>query len=231
MSDTTDSTTTPERPTKDAALQLMQLSMPPFDNFLAHCASLKAECEKANALTPERAALFDLYRDALLAARTEYEDAIAEVICTQFTAEETVLLITFYTGPMHKVVEKALGLGVTVSNIGTEWQTKILERCPDVWKMLIENVAEWQDKNTPEGWETVTPDSPGNDGWHKFEGKSAEEFVPPAPEEEEELVRMQQIPGPSHLTADEILAFDRRSEEKEPIITPPPSDNKDPSAA
>lgn len=181
------------KPTITEARELMRLSMPPFEQFLEHCAELKAECEKANDLTPEKATLFDQYRDALIAARGDYEDQIAGVICEHFAAEEVSALIDFYTGPVFKIVEKALGLGAIVANIGTTWRTKVLEQCPDVWKMLIENVAQWQARNLPEGSTVKTPASPNEaEGWARLDDQPqpAEEFIPVAPEEEAELERM-----------------------------------------
>jgi len=171
---------------------LMTLSMPPFENFLAHCAALKEECDKAGELNNERARLFDEYRDALLAARGEYEDLIKKIIREQLDADTVKMLVSFYSGPMHKAVERAIGLGPVVNNIGTVWTTKVLERCPDTWKMLVSNVGAWQQKNTPEGFETILPDGPpGTDGWKPVAVPTeAEEFVPPAPEEEAELARM-----------------------------------------
>lgn len=171
------------RPTPAKALELMRASMPPFEAFLEHATTLKGECEKAGELTPERAALFDIYKEALATARGDYENSIADLICENFFADEVDLLITCYTGPMHKALEKALGLAPTVNNLGTLWQTKVLESCPDVWKMLMDNVGLWQRKNTPEAWDVTTADVPpsADTGWKKVEPpgvKQAEEYVP-----------------------------------------------------
>lgn len=165
----------------DHALDLMHLSMPTFEKFLEHATELRSECDKAGAMTPERAMLFDQYRDALIGARKEYEDLIAAFICDKFTDDEIDALIGFYSGPLHKTVEKALGLGAVVNNIGTAWQTKVLERCPDTWKMLMENIGEWQEKNTPSNSEVIIPDAPpGREGWKRINLKSipAEEYDP-----------------------------------------------------
>ena len=187
MSDTT------TRPSKDKALLLMSSSMPPFEKFLEHCSALQEECEKAGALTPERTDLFAQYREALIAARAEYEDLIANFVCDNFSDDEIALLVAFYDSPTHKVVEKALGLSADINNIGTAWQTKVLERCPEVWKMLMDNVGEWQEKNMPKDTEISIPDAPpARDGWKRVEPApmAAEEFVPSAAVEEAELERL-----------------------------------------
>lgn len=190
-------------PTRDQAFELMKISMPPFEMFLEHCAALKSECETAGDLSDEKAALFDQYRDALVHARDEYESSIARLICEQFTADEVSALIDFYKSPVFKVVEKALALGPVVANVGVAWRTKVLESCPDTWKMLIENVAAWQEKNLPEGSRVATPNKPGEipgaDGWERIDDQpqAAEEFIPVAAEEEAELERMRKADSTS----------------------------------
>lgn len=184
------------KPSKSAVLTLMAASMPPFEKFLEHATALKGECEKANALTAERAANFDQYSAALLADRENYEDHVANIICENFTAEEVDLLIAFYASPTCKAVEKALGLGAVISNLGTQWQTQVLERCPNTWQMLMADAGEWQAKNTPEGSEVIVADVPPSaSNWKRVEfaseaAKPAEEYVPNAPTEEAELERM-----------------------------------------
>lgn len=175
------------RPSKEQALALMQLAMPSFEKFLEHSTVLKNECEKAEALTPERAKLFDQYTNALNQARVEYEDTVMKLICEQFSTDEINILIDFYTTSVHLIVEKALGFSTIIHNIGVAWRTRVFERCPDVWKMLMENVGEWQRKNTPENCEVILPDAPpnhGRDGWKLVSvpsddgPKQAEEFIP-----------------------------------------------------
>ncbi len=186
-------------PTVTAAKSLMSASMPPFEKFLEHATALKGECEKAGALTPERAANFDAYTAALLADRDEYENRVAATICEHFTAEEVDLLIAFYASPAHKAVEKALGLGPIINNLGTQWQTETLERCPDAWQMLMNDAGTWQAKNSPEGSEVIVADVPPSaSAWKKVDlspggAKVAEEFVPSAPTEEAELERLRSV--------------------------------------
>lgn len=172
MSDTT-------VPTKEQALELMKLSMPPFEQFLEHCSALKSECEKAGALTPERIALFDQYKDALLAQRSTYEDAIAELICQSMTTEEVQLLHTFFTGPMFQALQKAQDLGGQVADIGMTWQTQTLESCKETWQMIVENVGEWQMKNMP-GTQVNLPDAPGDASqWKRIDATAqASEYIP-----------------------------------------------------
>lgn len=169
----------------NAVDQLMHLAMPSFEHFLEHSMALKTECEKAGALTTENAALFDKYRQALLDARGEYDAAIAKFIGEQFTSEEVDLLVTFYGSPTRAAVEKALGLSPLVNNIGTAWTTRVLESCPDVWKMIMDSVANWQRKNQPEDAALHVPDAPPNREWKRVPTlkvvdapKQAEEFVP-----------------------------------------------------
>ncbi len=163
-------------PTKEKAFELMKLAMPPFAQFLEHGNALKGECEKAGELTPERAALFQQYANALEAGRASYEDEIAKFICEQATAEEVDTLIAFFASPAHRVVEKFLTLGTTVNAIGTAWQTKVLESCPDTWQMIVEQVGLWQEKNTPETCEVTIPESPDAMRAAIEERKQAEEF-------------------------------------------------------
>lgn len=184
--------------TKARVLDLMHMSMPSFETFLEHTTTLKSECEKAGAMTPEREVLFTQYREALVAARGEYDDVIATFIGEHFATDEIETLIAFYSSPTFKVVEKALGLGATINNLSTAWQTKVLERCPDVWKMLVENIGEWQKVNTPEDSEVTIPDAPpSNGGWKRIDLKSvpAEEYIPTASAEEAELAKMQSDGG------------------------------------
>jgi hypothetical protein len=168
---------TTERPTKVKSLALMQLAMPPFENFLEHGDALRGEAEKAGVLTDDKAALFDEYRNALLTSRSEYEDQISALICEQFSEEEVDLLISFYSGPMSKVVDKAFQLASVVDGIGTAWRTKVLERCPDTWKMMMEGVGEWSKKNMPESWDVNIPDSPQSPFVPSAESMPAEELI------------------------------------------------------
>lgn len=183
------------KPSKSAAQALMSASMPSFEKFLEHATVLKSECEKAGALTPERANNFDQYTTALVHAREEYESRVADVIIENFTAEEVNLLIAFYASPTCKAVEKALGLSAVVNNLGTQWMTQVLERCPDAWQMLMSDAGEWQAKNTPEGSEVIVADVPPSaSNWKRVDlasvAKPAEEYVPGAPTEEAELERL-----------------------------------------
>ena len=187
--------------TRGQAHELMRQSMPPFERFLEHCTALKSECEKAGELTAERAALFDAYRDQLIARRSVYEERVADNICQHFTGDEVDLLTSFYGSAMHRAVEKALGLSTVINNLGTLWQTEVLESCPDTWKMIMDNVGEWQRKNTPEDCDVVTPEAPPDRGaWRRVNlhvvgaAKPDEEYVPAAPQEEAELARLQQEP-------------------------------------
>lgn len=166
------------------ARRLMHHSMPPFEDFLEQTNKLEEECERAGDLNSEKKGLFTKYRTALLDAREEYEDAIAQFICAHFTSEEIDQLIAFYEGPLSKVIEKALALGPTVADIGTTWRTKVLERCPDTWKMFIECAGRWQEKNSPEGTTVALPESPNEaEGWRKVDREEprveAEEFPEP----------------------------------------------------
>lgn len=181
--------------TDNPARKLMQLAMPPFEQFLEHCAALRNECEKAEALNDERAKLFDEYKAALISARPEYEADIEKFISEQFTAEEIDQLITFFDGPLHKLVEKSLSLSPLVSNIGTGWTTRVLESCPDVWQMLVQDVGAWQDKNTPKGSKVMLPSLPG--GWNPVEKPAEELVLPDASAEEAELAKMRDEAPPA----------------------------------
>lgn len=184
------------KPSAEAVKSLMQISMPPFEKFLEHTMVLRHECEKAGKLTPERAAKFNQYEAALLGARGEYEDQIADLICDNFTAEEVDALLVFFNGPAFVALQKSQNLAAVVMNIGTVWRTRVNERCPDFWSMIMHDAGEWQQINSPEGSEVIVADVPPSaSGWKKIEmtpgsAKVAEEFVPGAPEEEAELERM-----------------------------------------
>ena len=100
-----------------------------------------------------------------------------------------------------KLVERMLSMSATVNNLGTAWNTKVLERCPETWQMLVQNVGKWQEKNTPEGTGVELPSTPGEEGWravdvpHQAVDVSGDGWVPvDTSAEEAELARMKEAP-------------------------------------
>lgn len=174
--------------TKTAARRLMSLSMPPFAQFLDHTAVLRDECEKAGDLTPENAAAFDEWRNAMLAAREEYESAIENVIVENFSLDEVRALIEFFEGPAFALLQKSQSLGGTVAEIATEWRTRVLERCPAAHALLLGKAVEWQEKNQPANWRTVSKEQMSSENWKSVDApRQAEEFSPHLSEEEREI--------------------------------------------
>lgn len=187
-----------DSPSRELITKLMDLAMPPFEQFVAHVANLKNECDKAGELTEENRRLFEEYEQALLSGRGEYENTIAKLVSENFTAEEVAVAKLFFESPFAKVMNKFFAFGAEVSNASTAWTTKVLESCPDTWKMLMENVGKWQRKNTPESWETKIPESPpGSDGWSEVAAAPApaeELSVGNLAEEEAEIARLRESP-------------------------------------
>ncbi|MES2179857.1 MAG: hypothetical protein V4550_18495 [Gemmatimonadota bacterium] len=140
--------------------------------------------------------MFDEYEKALLVGQSDYENQIADLICAELDADEVESLIEFFNGPAFKALTKSQALGGRVAEIGSNWQTRVLESCPDTWQMLVEHVGAWQEKNSPEGSTTILPESPNGNGWKRVSdiGKPAEELVMDTATEEAEMAAMRSDP-------------------------------------
>lgn len=157
--------------------RLMSHNMPPFATFVAHNMKLREECEKAGRLTEERAALFAAYEKVLKESEDEYHASVEEFIATRFSTQEIDDLVTFYEGPLHALLSKMLALGPEVHDIGMQWATRCLERCPETWQMFMDNINEWQRANLPEDVGVVSGRQPGEDD--DWVAVKADELEPP----------------------------------------------------